>query len=258
MEPRIYTYKITFKGADFFYYGVHKEQKYGEEYWGSPVTHKDVWNCYEPHKEILSTFASWEEAKKAEYDLISPVLDCPLCLNENAGGAYSLEAAAKGGKIAGSLCKEQRRGFFAMTKEEWSEAGRRGGTRGGKKCFEQQKGIFGRTSEQIREHASKAGKIGGPIGGRNSKPGPEGRKKLSETAKKTLKNNPHIIQKFSEAGRIARRKQVKVICLATSQEEIFESISEACRVKKLTPSAVTGVLQGKFKHHKGFFFELLW
>jgi hypothetical protein len=45
------------------------------------------------------------------------------------------------------------------------------------------KGLFGRTPEQVKEDCSRAGKIGGPIGGRKSKPGPEGRAKLSKNCK---------------------------------------------------------------------------
>jgi hypothetical protein len=65
------------------------------------------------------------------------------------------------------------------------------------------------------------------------------------------------VKRFSEAGQAARKKPVKVINLSTLEEEVFQCISDACKKKNLTPSAVTGVLQGKFKHHKGYFFELL-
>jgi hypothetical protein len=170
---------------------------------------------------------------------------------------YSLEAVVKGGKIAGKLCKEQKKGFFAMTPEEWSEAGKAGGRKGGKKCYEEGKGLFERSLEKIKADCSRAGKIGGIIGGKKSRPGPEGRRKLSETAKKTHQRYPHIVKRFSEAGQAARKKPVKVINLSTLEEEVFQCISDACKKKNLTPSAVTGVLQGKFKHHKGYFFELL-
>jgi hypothetical protein len=256
-SPRIYTYKITFKGQDFFYYGIHKEKRYDEEYWGSPVTHKHVWDSYEPQKEILECFLSWEEAKIAERKLILPHLNSSLCLNENAGGMYSLEAVRKGGRITGKLCRDQKKGFFAMTQEEWSAAGRKRGKLGGKRCYEEGKGLFGRTPEQVKEDCSRAGKIGGPIGGRKSKPGPEGRAKLSKTAKDTHKKYPHIAERFIAAGKEARKKPVRVICLSTKKEEVFESIAEACRTKSFTASAITGVLTGKFKQHKGHFFELL-
>lgn len=256
-SPRIYTYKITFPDQGWWYWGVHKEKEYGEEYWGSPVTHKEKWKWFKFEKQILEFFNSWDEAKRVEIRLVKPDLNNPLCLNENAGGTYSLEAAAEGGKVAGRICKEQKKGFFAMTPEEWSNAGKKGGSLGGKRCYAKGKGLFGRSPEKIIKDCSKAGKIGGPIGGKKSRPSLEGRAKLSQTAKNTLQKYPHIIEKFKEAGVKARRKSVKVMCLSTGKEEIFESISEACRVKGLTASAITGVLQGKFKQHKGYFFEVV-
>jgi hypothetical protein len=101
MEPRIYTYKITFKGTNFFYFGIHKERRFDEEYWGSPITHKHIWNEYEPQKEILSLFSSWEEGRIAETNLIRSWLDSPECLNESCGGFYSLEIIKEAGRKGG-------------------------------------------------------------------------------------------------------------------------------------------------------------
>jgi hypothetical protein len=50
MQPRIYTYKITFEEVPYYYYGVHKEKTFNEEYWGSPVTNKWCWEFYTPKK----------------------------------------------------------------------------------------------------------------------------------------------------------------------------------------------------------------
>jgi hypothetical protein len=101
MGPRIYTYQITFEGSDFFYFGVHKEQRYNEEYWGSPVTHKHIWNLFKPKKEILEFFETWEEARHAETNLIKSHLNDSLCLNENYGGFYSLETIRQAGRKGG-------------------------------------------------------------------------------------------------------------------------------------------------------------
>ena len=35
MQPRIYTYKITFEEVPYYYYGSKKEKYFNEEYWGS-------------------------------------------------------------------------------------------------------------------------------------------------------------------------------------------------------------------------------
>lgn len=101
MQPRIYTYKITFADSDYFYFGVHKEREFDEEYWGSPVTHREKWDLLVPRKEILNTFLTWEEARKAEIELIRPFLNDPLCLNENCGGFYSLEVTRESGRKGG-------------------------------------------------------------------------------------------------------------------------------------------------------------
>ena len=101
MQPRIYTYKTTFPEQGWWYWGVHKERKFGEEYNGSPVTHKDKWENFEHETQILEFFENWEEARSVEKRLIKPDLNNPMCLNENSGGAFSLETAKKGGKIGG-------------------------------------------------------------------------------------------------------------------------------------------------------------
>jgi hypothetical protein len=107
MEPRIYTYKITFEEIPHWYWGVHKEQEFGEEYWGSPTTNAWVWEFYTPCIQILELFPytddGWREANKVEDRLIKPDVNNPLCLNENYGGFFSLAALSKGGKTRNQL-----------------------------------------------------------------------------------------------------------------------------------------------------------
>jgi len=98
MQPRIYTYKITFPDQGWWYWGVHKERRYGESYWGSPTTHKAKWENFEFEKQILEFFDSYEEALRVEKRLIKPDLDNPLCLNEGCSTFVSLASAAKGGR----------------------------------------------------------------------------------------------------------------------------------------------------------------
>lgn len=99
MEPRIYTYKITFEEVPYWYWGVHAEKEYGEEYWGSPVTNKWCWEFYTPKKQYLEFFphtdTGWKKANLVEDRLIRPDLNNPLCLNENCGGGYSLKLMRK-------------------------------------------------------------------------------------------------------------------------------------------------------------------
>jgi hypothetical protein len=99
--PRIYTYKITFEEVPYWYWGVHKERKFGELYLGSPKTHKWMWEFYTPKIQILEFFPytdeGWEEANRVEKRLIKNDLNNPLCLNENCGGCISLSCRREGG-----------------------------------------------------------------------------------------------------------------------------------------------------------------
>jgi hypothetical protein len=160
-SPRIYIYKITFEEVQYYYYGIHREKKFNEEYWGSPKTHKWCWDFYTPKKQILEFFEfsdeGWLEAYEVEKRLIAPVLNDVWCLNENVGGIISLEMSRKGGEIT----KELGIGIHGLTQKQRREnskkAGKIGGKIGGKRTKELGIGIHARTKEQIIED----GKIGG-------------------------------------------------------------------------------------------------
>ena len=128
-SPRIYTYKITFEEVPYYYYGVHKEKVFGEEYWGSPRTNRWCWNFYTPKKQILEIFKytneGWIKAQEIESRLIKQFFnDDKWCLNESCGGKFSLkilsENGKKGGaisgkingKISGQKSKENKTGIF--------------------------------------------------------------------------------------------------------------------------------------------------
>ena len=96
MQPRIYTYKITFEEVPYYYYGSHIERKYDEYYMGSPVTNKWCWKFYTPKKQILELFDTREQANNIENRLIKPVLNDPNCLNENCGGMIPTNMCRKG------------------------------------------------------------------------------------------------------------------------------------------------------------------
>jgi hypothetical protein len=129
MEPRIYTYKITFEGVPFWYWGVHKEQEFGEEYWGSPTTNAWVWDLYTPEKQILEFFPytdeGWKEANSVEDRLIKPDINNPLCLNENYGGFISLKALRKGALIRNSMnlpvSDDTRQKLSKRLRERWED-----------------------------------------------------------------------------------------------------------------------------------------
>ena len=125
--PRIYTYKITFPCQKWWYWGVHKERRYGESYNGSPTTHKAKWDLYHYEKQILEFFDSYEEACKVEKRLIAPDINKPGCLNERVQGILSDEVRRQGGLAGGQKVVEEKLGFHSWTHEQWVEHGKRVG-----------------------------------------------------------------------------------------------------------------------------------
>ena len=159
-SPRIYLYKITFEEVPYYYYGVHKEKKFNEVYWGSPITHKWCWEFYTPKKQILQIFTytdkGYIEAQEIEKRIIAPVLDDKLCLNENVGGKFSIKINRETGK----MIYEMRIGVHGRTKEQMSEDGKKGGLISGKKHKQNKTGVCGRSREEIIQGGVNWGKKG--------------------------------------------------------------------------------------------------
>jgi len=171
-SPRIYLYKITFEEVPYYYYGVHKEKYFNDDYWGSPKTNKWCWELYTPKKQILEIFdytdEGWLEANKVEERLIKPFFNTDKwCLNENCGGMVSLDVKREVGKMNYEL----RRGFFKYSKEERIQfsknAGKIGGKKGGQRTKELGVGFFSMPEEEKKKASSKGGKTG--IGGKKAK-----------------------------------------------------------------------------------------
>jgi len=165
-SPRIYLYKITFEEVPYYYYGVHKEKYFNQEYWGSPISHKWCWEFYTPKKQILQVFPytdeGWIEANEIEKRLISPVFNTDKwCLNENCGGNISLFVRKKNGEKSGKITAELKLGVHSRSPEQIREDGKMGGKVGGKIAKEFGKGIHGRTKEQHIEDGRKGGSISG-------------------------------------------------------------------------------------------------
>jgi hypothetical protein len=166
MQPRIYTYKITFVDTPYYYYGVHKEKRFNEYYMGSPKTHKWCWELYEPKKQILELFdysdGGWMEATKIEIKLIKPVFNVDKwCLNENCGNSPSLTIRSKNGKTQGNKNKELKLGICGISKEYRLLINSKGGKIAGKLLYENKKGLFGMTDENALKSQIKGGKIQG-------------------------------------------------------------------------------------------------
>jgi hypothetical protein len=151
-SPRIYLYKITFEEVPYYYYGVHKEKVFGEEYWGSPYTHKWCWELYTPKKQILQFFdftdEGWLEVQEVETRLIRPFYQTDKwCLNENVGGKISLKVLRENGRKVGT--------------NYGSEGGKIGGSISGLKTYQLGIGVHGRSKEQMTIDAKKGAKNGG-------------------------------------------------------------------------------------------------
>ena len=163
-SPRIYTYKITFEEVPYYYYGMHKEKEYDEEYWGSPITNKWCWELYTPKKQILETFSSRKDAGEVERRLIKPVFNTDKwCLNESCGGAFSLDTCSRAGKIAGQKTYEMKVGVHNRTEEQRKIDAKKGGLVGGKIAYEMKVGVHNRTEEQRKIDAKKGGLVGGKL-----------------------------------------------------------------------------------------------
>jgi hypothetical protein len=91
---KYYTYKITFPGMPWYYFGSHKEN--GKPYFGSPKTHKWIWRIYEHEIQILEWFDDRREAELVEDRIIKHFINDPNCLNEHYGGFFSEDARKKG------------------------------------------------------------------------------------------------------------------------------------------------------------------
>jgi len=196
MQPRIYTYKITFEEVPYYYYGSHKEQKYNEYYMGSPVTHKWCWEFYTPKKQILEYFDTRKEANIVENRLIKFVLNDLNCLNENCGGIISSDMCKKGAKklvdnklgihsrskeqikIDGDKGRETQKrlglGIYSISKDERSKISKKVGENNvksghiqelgkkyGKLWYENNLGMFGLSEEDRKESSRKGGKVSG-------------------------------------------------------------------------------------------------
>jgi len=90
---KYFTYKITFPGMPWYYFGSHKEN--GKPYFGSPKTHKWIWRVYEHEIQILEWFDDRREAELVEDRIIKHFINDPNCLNEHYGGFFSIEANQK-------------------------------------------------------------------------------------------------------------------------------------------------------------------
>ena len=241
MQPRIYTYKITFIDTPYYYYGVHKEKYFNEHYMGTPITNRWCWEFYEPKKQILQLFdytdGGWIEAQKVEKRLIKPFYNTDKwCLNENCGGNFSILMCSKNGlqsKEEGvgifSLTVDQLKeigrnrgnenvknniGFFAISKQERSEIGKKSALKNYKNGI----GIVSLSKEELSEAGKK-----GANKNKENKVGIFGltKEQMSENGKKNASKNKQNkigifgLTKEQRQNNIKKTNSQKWICLET-------------------------------------------
>jgi len=237
-SPRIYLYKITFEEVPYYYYGIHKEKVFGEEYWGSPKTNKWCWELYTPKKQILQLFdftdEGWLEAKKVETKVIKPFLNMDKwCLNENCGGIVSLEVLRQ----SGNKCYELGLGVHSLTKEQRSENGKRTGKIygkiGGKRAYELGVGAHGRTKEEMIENGRKCGyrtyELGIALFGRTEE-------KISEDARKGGKIGGKLGSKEDKSKAAKKANSQRWICLETGYVSNAGGLSNYQRARGIDTS----------------------
>ena len=212
MRPRIYTYKITFLETPHYYYGVHKEKVFNEEYLGSPVTHRWIWDFYTPNKQILETFdftgEGYVEAQEVEKRIIKQFINDKWCLNENCGGIFSLNSCSKAGKMGSLVTMKKGVGLFGMDKETH--------IKGAKKGTQTQKknkiGLFGASKEQLIEWGKR-----GALGQSKQELSESGRKGAQKSNSQKWKclitgyiSNPGGLTKYQRAKGIDCLNRIRV------------------------------------------------
>jgi len=212
MRPRIYTYKITFLETPHYYYGVHKEKVFNEEYLGSPVTHRWIWDFYTPNKQILETFDftddGYVEAQEVEKRIIKQFINDKWCLNENCGGIFSLNSCSKAGKMGSLVTMKKGVGLFGMDKETH--------IKGAKKGTQTQKknkiGLFGASKEQLIEWGKR-----GALGQSKQELSESGRKGAQKSNSQKWKclitgyiSNPGGLTKYQRAKGIDCLNRIRV------------------------------------------------
>jgi hypothetical protein len=232
MQPRIYTYKITFEEVPYYYYGSKKEKVFDEEYWGSPITNKWCWELYTPKKQILEVFdytdEGYEECRKLEDRLIKPVLNDSYCLNERCGGSYSISIKRQNGISV----RDSKKGIHSFSEYQRIENAKNARkylkqeslSKGGKEASKINKinkvGIYGLAEERKMEICSNGGKIAG--------------KKLYEEGKGLFGMNDEDMKKARIAGGKKQGntcKEFKIGICGLTKEQRSENAKKQNKIK---------------------------
>ena len=183
-----YTYKVTFPGMPWYYWGVHTEN--GKPYYGSPVTNRWVWDFYECEVQVLERFEARKEAEEVETRLIKFTISDPNCLNEHYGGHFS-----EGARLRGMQTQRERGiGLFDPLK-------RRRGPHTKETIQKMREAKIGKPRDEATRLKISKGHLG-------KKFSIETRKKLSES--KAGENNPNFGKKGEETSTFGTKWWINV------------------------------------------------
>ena len=93
-----FTYRVTFEGTRFYYYGLHSTKNLNDGYLGSPRANRWCWDLYDATLTPLEFFETREEAFALEHRLIKTFINDPLCLNAHTNASFSVQASSLGSK----------------------------------------------------------------------------------------------------------------------------------------------------------------
>jgi hypothetical protein len=246
-----YTYRINFVDG-YYYYGkrlLKRNNPLTDGYYGTPITHKEKWCTTMFWKEIINEYDDWIECSKSEIELIRPVLNDPMCLNENCGGYSSLKILKENGKRAGTIqplevkrangykARDQKLGMFAMSPEERTEVSKQAGLdqlerkvgihtqsiedrkRMGEYCRDNKIGFHSWSREQYEEHGKKLRDEGKGIFGLSKEQKSEMTKKISKIRNAqrwqcTVTghiSNPTGLSKYQNNRNINTKNRIKIV-----------------------------------------------
>lgn len=234
-----YVYKIEFETGQF-YIGSRTSKVLPERdtgYWGSPITHKHLWEdkTLKKTKHIIKICETDDEKRELEIKLIREAWDKypNLSLNETATYGCPTEILSENGKRH----YENRTGIFSLTEEEMIEVRKKAGKNSVEKHKELGIGLFGLTPEQRKETGRKVGN------------------KLKEQGIGLFGRTPEQIYECAKkAAKASAEKKSKEFTFRSPEGKIVtgKNLRKFCRENNLYSSAMISVKQGKQSHHKGW------
>lgn len=230
----IFLYKVTFEETDDFYWGIHLQRKKNDGYMGSPVTHAWKWDFYTPKLDILHYFEpteeGWEEAQRVEKRVITPDLNNPKCLNENVGGALSLEPLKRGG------IKGAETAFVNVPKEVRSERAKKARKVRGKKKTEQGKELHSFTTI-TKQHSIKnpEGKSALAVSGAEAFHSQRDEQGRSVRMLERHSDKDEFGSKLARKSNESRMRPVEVLDISCGVAFVFPCVNDAARAFGLSP-----------------------